>query len=178
MEVPVERHPEHHGNLPTGARRGLEVVARGVRDRGYEELVVLQSRFSERVDMAPPVSWIVARFRCLRLGLQGMIIIVVFGLYYNGPSSGEDAAVNAELVGLEEEAAKDWNDGKVLPIGKADDGRCGSHVSWWRAQRANNENEKVDSSIYRRGVVSSCSLEAPVPGGDLRSQCGVAQEST
>ena len=110
VEVPVQRHPEHHGNLPARARRGFEVVARGVRDRGYEEVVVLQSRLSERVDMATPVSWIIARFRCLRLGLQGMIIMVVLGLDYNSPSSGEDGAMNAELVGLEEEAAEDRND--------------------------------------------------------------------
>ena len=41
MKVPVQRCPEHHCNLSSRAGRGLEFIARGVRNRGYEHVVVL-----------------------------------------------------------------------------------------------------------------------------------------
>lgn len=129
VEVPVQRDPEHHGYLPARARRRLEVIAGRVGDRGYKEAVVLQGRSFEGMDMAALVSWIVAGHLFRWLVLWEMVLVVVFRLYYDGPASREDAAVDAELVGLEEEAAKDRNDSEILAIRQVYNRRSGRHAS-------------------------------------------------
>jgi hypothetical protein len=78
--------------------------------------------------VAVPLSWRIAGLTLLCIYMRKVVLIVVFGLYNDGPASREDAAVHAELVGFEEEAAKDWNDSQILAIGEMHDGRCGSHV--------------------------------------------------
>jgi len=121
MEIPVERRPEHHGDLSGGARGGLEVIARGIRNRGYEETIIVESRVTERVDVSLFLFWCIAGLRILRIGGLRMFVGVVFRLEVNGPPGGEDAGMDIEVIGFEEEAAEDGSDGQVLPIGEVYD---------------------------------------------------------
>jgi hypothetical protein len=78
--------------------------------------------------MTVPLCSTFAGFGLLCFGLRVMTVIVVFGLDYDGPPSGEHATMHAELVRLEEEPAKDGNDSEIMAIGKVHDRRCGSHA--------------------------------------------------
>lgn len=52
VEIPIQCSPQHHRYLPCGRRCGLEVHIARIRDGGYEEVVTLQRRIPETVDMA------------------------------------------------------------------------------------------------------------------------------
>ncbi len=92
MKVPIQRNPEHHGDLPGRACGRLEVLRGRVRDGRDKEAVVLQCWSREGVYV----------WSCFRLGASDgspiPIMTAIFCVDDNGPAGRERALVRGELV--------------------------------------------------------------------------------
>lgn len=130
MKIPIQRRPQHHGYLSRRACGGFEIVTGRVRDGGYKEIVVAQRRFLEGMDMVPLLPRHAAEFHMfLPIAMERVLVAVVLGLDYDGPSCWKDVLVQIQLDRFEEVAAEDGLDGQVLSIGKMHDSRNRGHPS-------------------------------------------------
>lgn len=145
VEVPVQRHPHHHGDLARGAGGGLEVGVGRVRDGRDEERVAVQRRAHKGTHagfcprrrrprrsalVAVVVVFVVVAVAevdavCLvgiaaaaaLVGLKGRLDLF-FGVQHDVPADGEGVGVHVHLVALEAEAGEDGHDGEGLAIGQ------------------------------------------------------------
>lgn len=118
VEVPVERDPQHHGDLPRGASRGLEIRTGGVRHGGYEEPVIAKGGRLEGVGVRLlwPVPIVTIVLSCRFIAVR----LVVFSVEDHGPSYRKSAMVGIKLISLEEEPGEDRRYGKIPPVGQVD----------------------------------------------------------
>ena len=98
MEVPIQRRPKHHCYLSCRARRRFEIVTGGIRDRRYEEIIIVQSRLLEGMNVVSFLPWHATEFNML-LPIMAKIVLVavVLGLDYDSPSSREDIVMQIQL---------------------------------------------------------------------------------
>lgn len=87
----------------------------------------MEGRALEGMDMPFPFLGHAAELCFSRFPFCFVLIRVVLGLQDDSPSRRKHAAVKVELIGLEEEAAKDGQDCQVLAIGQVHDIRSGRH---------------------------------------------------
>lgn len=109
MEIPIQRSPEHHRNLPSRARRRFEVIAGRIRNRGYEEVVVAQRWLLERVYMPFLLFWHARKLNSCQVFFT-VVVGEIFGLDNDGPACRENIGVNVEFIGFEEVATKHRRD--------------------------------------------------------------------
>ena len=80
MEVPVQRCPQHHGYLPSWTRWALEVVTRGIRNRGDEKVIIVEGRAPEGMNVPFPLFQHATELCFPRFPFSFMLIRVVLRL--------------------------------------------------------------------------------------------------
>ena len=59
----------------------------------------------------PFLLWHTCELDMVGIGMERVLVRVVFGLDNDSPSRRKDAVVDIEFIGFEEEAPEYWNDG-------------------------------------------------------------------
>jgi hypothetical protein len=113
VKVPVQRRPQHHGDLAGWRRSRLELAAAGIRYGRDVEVVSIQGGLLEAV-YATWWEQLLLILLLLLLFVRGQFIL---GVEHNSPARRK-WRMRVDIARLEEEASKDRRDGKVLAVGQ------------------------------------------------------------